>query len=60
MTLGDLLKRISPEAFNAVPEKDRNKMILLTFDGGWSNIDGRVRVDECTIAITPETETLFD
>lgn len=35
-------------------------MILLTFDGGWSNIDGRVRVDECTIVITPETETLFD
>ncbi len=60
MTLGNLLKRISPEAFKAVHEKDRNKMILLTFDGGWSNIDGRVRVDECTIVITPETETLFD
>lgn len=52
MTVNDLLKRI--------PKEDYDKVIILSDGKGWTNISGKVDINESNITIYPDFNLLFD
>jgi len=50
MTKTDLIKALEP--------MDDDKVVILRYDGGWSNIEDVIE-EQCEIAITPELYPVF-